>query len=210
VSPQNKSDYKMEIEVAKAVRKETGDDLPLLLDPVGVFTREEAFKVGRALQDLNFVAYEDPLPTPDSDGLAQLCRALDIPVHVGEYIFSPYYYAEYLRREALDVLRLIVDYARGITGGMKVSHLAECFDLEIHPHNWGDTLEQAVYFQCEFARPNNIWYEMNTRQGMYDQPFIKDRIRIAKDGYVYAPTKPGLGYEIDRDVLDKMTARVER
>ena len=38
---------------------------------------------------------------------------------------------------------------------------------------------------------------------------MKDRIRIAPDGYVYAPTKPGLGYEIDRDVLDRMTIRID-
>ncbi len=39
---------------------------------------------------------------------------------------------------------------------------------------------------------------------------MKDHIRIAKDGYVYAPTKPGLGYEIDRGALDNLTKRVER
>jgi L-alanine-DL-glutamate epimerase-like enolase superfamily enzyme len=209
VSPPGKSDYKLEIEVAKAVRKAAGDDFPLLSDPICVFTREEAFKVGRVLQDLNFVGYEDPLPTADIDGLAQLCRALDIPIHVGEFIYSPYHYAEYIRRGALDVVRFIVDHVGGITGAMKVSHLAEGFQLEVHPHNWGDTFQQAVHFHCELAMPNNIWYEVNFPQGLYDLPFVKDRIRIAKDGYVYAPTKPGLGYEIDRDVLDKMIVKVD-
>ena len=42
-----------------------------------------------------------------------------------------------------------------------------------------------------------------------DHPYIKDRIRIDKDGYVYAPTKPGLGYELDRDCLDKMTSKLD-
>jgi L-alanine-DL-glutamate epimerase-like enolase superfamily enzyme len=39
---------------------------------------------------------------------------------------------------------------------------------------------------------------------------MKDNFRINQDGYVYAPTKPGLGYEIDRDALDKMTNRIDR
>ena len=47
-------------------------------------------------------------------------------------------------------------------------------------------------------------------QGVGDRPYIKDRIRIAKDGYVDAPVKPGLGYEIDRAVLDRMTKSIER
>ncbi len=38
----------------------------------------------------------------------------------------------------------------------------------------------------------------------------RDRIRIASDGYVYAPAKPGLGYELDRGVLENLTKRVER
>jgi L-alanine-DL-glutamate epimerase-like enolase superfamily enzyme len=47
-------------------------------------------------------------------------------------------------------------------------------------------------------------------QGVGDRPYIKDRIRIAKDGYVYAPAKPGLGYEIDRAVLDGTTKSIQR
>ena len=108
------------MEVAKAVRKAAGDDFILLMDPVGVYTREEAIKVGRLLDELNYVAYEDPIPTTDIDGLVELCRALDVPIHVGEFIFSPYSYAEYIRRQALDVVRLIVDIG-GITGAMKVA-----------------------------------------------------------------------------------------
>jgi L-alanine-DL-glutamate epimerase-like enolase superfamily enzyme len=51
---------------------------------------------------------------------------------------------------------------------------------------------------------------MTVPQGIGDRPYFNDRIRIAKDGYVDAPTKPGIGYEIDRDVLDRMTKEVQR
>ena len=209
-SPKGGHDYKLDIEVAKAVRKAAGDDFMLLDDPVGVYTREEAIKVGRALQDLNFIAYEDPLPTDDIDGLTELCRALDIPIHIGEFIFSPYNYAEYIRRGALDVVRFIVDNVGGITGGMKIAHLAELSGMECAPHNWGEAFDHAVHFHCELAMPNNVWFEMTVPQGSGDRPYIKDKIRISPDGYVHAPAKPGLGYEIDRAVLDRMTAKIER
>jgi L-alanine-DL-glutamate epimerase-like enolase superfamily enzyme len=58
--------------------------------------------------------------------------------------------------------------------------------------------------------PNNAFFEMTVPQGVLERSYMKDRIRIAQDGYVYAPTKPGLGYEIDRNVLDNLTRRVER
>ena len=203
-------DYKLDIEVLKAVRQAAGDDFALLHDPVGVYTREEAFKVGRVVQELGYVAFEDPIPTSDIDGLAELCQALDVPIHAGEFIFSIYDYAKYIRRGALDVLRFIVDNIGGITGGMKVARLAECFGMECAPHNWGEALDHAVHFHCELAMPNNVWFEMTVPQGTGDRPYVKDLIRIDKDGNVPAPTKPGLGYEIDHAALDKLTTRIER
>ncbi len=208
--PDGGADYKLDIEVARAVRRAAGDEYTLLMDPVGVYTREEAIKVGRLLQDLNFVAYEDPIPTTDIDGLAELCRALDIPIHIGEFLTSPYSYAEYIRRGALDVVRFIVDNVGGITGGMKIARLAECFSMECAPHNWGDVFDHAVHFHCELAMPNNVWFEMTVPQGTSDREYTKDRIRIAPDGYVYAPAKPGLGYEIDRAALENMIDAIER
>ncbi len=209
-TPRGGADYKLDMEVCKAVRKAAGDDFILLMDPVGVYTREHAMKVGHLLEDLDFAGYEDPIPTSDMDGLVELCQALDIPVHIGEFIFSPYNYPEYIRRGAMDVVRFITDNVGGITGGMKIARLAECFGMECAPHNWGEVFDHAVHFHCELAMPNNVWFEMTVPQGISDRPYVKDRVRIAKDGYVDAPTKPGLGYEIDRDVLDRMTKSVLR
>jgi L-alanine-DL-glutamate epimerase-like enolase superfamily enzyme len=166
--------------------------------------------MGRLLDELEYVAYEDPIPTTDIEGCVELCKALDVPIHMGEFIFSPYAFAEYIRRGALDVVRFIVDNIGGISGGMKVARLAECFGLECAPHNWGDAFDHAVHFHCELAMPNNVWFEVTQPQTLSDRPYIKDKIRVEKDGYVYAPTKPGLGYEVDYGALEKLTKRIER
>lgn len=202
-------DYRLDMEVCKAVRKTAGDDYALLFDRVGVYTREEAIKVGRLLDELNFVSFEDPLPTKDIDGLAELAKDLDVPVVIGEFLGSPYYFAEYIRRGATDEVRFIVDNIGGISSGMKVAQLAECFNLQCQPHNWGNVFDHAVHFHCELAMPNNVWFELTQPQGYSDLPYVKDKIRIAQDGYVYAPTKPGLGYEIDRNLLDNLLQKVE-
>ncbi len=209
-SPHDTHDYKVDIEVIKAVRKAAGDNFTLLHDPVGVYTREEAFKVGRVLQDQGYVCYEDPIPTDDIDGLVQLNQALDIPIHIGEFIFSPYNYAEYIRRGAMDVVRFIVDNVGGISGGMKIARLAELSGMECAPHNWGEGFDHAVHFHCELAMPNNVWFEMTAPQGSSDRPYVKDRFRVAPDGYVHAPAKPGLGLELDRAMLERVTVGIDR
>ena len=65
----NTVSYKLDIEVAKAVRQHAGDDYASLFDRVGGYTRDEAFKVGRALDQLNYISYEDPIPTKDMERL---------------------------------------------------------------------------------------------------------------------------------------------
>jgi L-alanine-DL-glutamate epimerase-like enolase superfamily enzyme len=54
-----------------------------------------------------------------------------------------------------------------------------------------------------------VWFEMTVPQGSADRPYMKDHFRIDAEGYVNAPTKPGLGYEVDRDALDKFTVRID-
>jgi L-alanine-DL-glutamate epimerase-like enolase superfamily enzyme len=205
----NEVDYKLDIEVAKAVRRTGGDDMALLFDRVGAYTRLEAMKVGHALDELNCVSYEDCLPTDDMEGLAELVKALDVPITMGEFILSPYDYAKYIRFGALDEVRFIVDNLGGITGGMKVAQLAECFGMLCQPHNWGNLLDHAVHFHCELAMPNNVWFEMTQPMGTTDRPYFKDQLRIDPDGYVPAPRKPGLGYEFDYNALHNMVDHIE-
>src|ERR1039457_3427951 len=211
VTANGDSHYRLDIEICKALRKALGDDFTLIHHAVGNYTRFEAMEVGRVLDELHFRGYEDPLPSTDIQGQVELCQALKVPVIVGEFLCSVYNYGEYIQRGAADMLRFVVDNIGGITGGMKIGTLAECFGMECTPRGVGNVLHQAAHLHCELAMPNSAFVEVPAPQGARDvQPYMKDHIRIANDGYVEAPTKPGLGYEIDRDALDKLTRQVER
>jgi L-alanine-DL-glutamate epimerase-like enolase superfamily enzyme len=212
----NEDNYKLDIEICRAVRQAVGDDFILMLDPVGVYDRRQAIEVGRELDKLGYVAFEDPLPTTDIDGLVELAAKVDVPLHIGEFLFSPYDYPEYIRRGAVDAVRFVVDNVGGITSGMKIGHLAELFGMPCVPHNWGNAFNQSVHFQCELAMPNAPWYEKTLPQagvadlqGASDLPYLKDTFRVQPDGYVHASTKPGLGCELDRAVLDRLTLRID-
>ena len=95
--------------------------------------------------------------------------------------------------------------------GVKIGILAEGHGMECMPHGVGNVLHQAAHLHCELATPNSAFVEVPYPQGARDtQPYMKDVIRIAPDGYVHAPSKPGLGYEIDHAALDKAIVRIER
>jgi len=198
--------WKKDISLCKAVRDAVGDEMILMLDPFNAYSREEALKVGRVIEKLDFYWYEDPIPTTDIDGLVDLCRSLDIEVLIGEHLSSLYEYSEYIRRHATDALRCIDVKVGGITSMMKIAHLAEAFGMKCEPHSWGSTITQAAHLHVMLAIENCDFFELPVPEGVFDRGF-KNKIRIDKDGYVHAPNKPGLGIEIDWDEIEKNTIK---
>jgi len=201
--------YVGHIEEIRTIRKAVGDDFVLAHDPVQRYNLYEALKVGRVLDELDYAWFEDPIPSSDIEGLVELNRVLDLPLHVGEFLYSISDFAEYIRRGALDVVRLIADNVGGISGSMRVGMLADAFNLECTPHNWGNPTDLAVHFHLELAMPNADWFEMPHPITAADRPY-QEKFRIDKDGYVLAPTQPGLGYPIDSGALDKILKRIDR
>jgi len=198
------------MEEIREVRKAVGDEFVLMHDPVQRYGRFEAMTVGRLLDELNYAWYEDPIRTTDQEGLIELCAALNLPIHVGEFIYSIADFADYIKRDALDVVRLIADNVGGISGAMRVGLLADAHGLECTPHNWGNVPDMALHFHVELALPNAYWFEMPFPAEYADRPYYKDRFRIDEEGYVLAPTAPGLGYPIDHDALANLTKRIDR
>jgi L-alanine-DL-glutamate epimerase-like enolase superfamily enzyme len=202
--------YVGHIEEIKEVRKAVGDEFTLLYDPVQRYNLFEALTVGRALEEYGYVSFEDPIPTTDIEGLIELRQKLSVPIEIGEFLYAIQGFAEYIRRGALDIVRLISDNVGGITGSFRVGQLADAFGLPCTPHNWGNGFDLAVHFQLELALPNCYWFEMPYPQTLTDRAYLKDQTRIDKDGYVAASAEPGLGCRLDRDALDKMLIRIDR
>jgi len=197
--------WKKDIVLARTIREAVGDKMILACDPLNGADRNGALKLGRELEKLDFLWYEDPIPSSDMDGLEELCRRLDIDIVVGEDFSSIYQHAQYIRRHATDILRTMTEQG-GITGAMKVAHLAECFGMKCEPCNFGSMLVQAAHLHIELANDNCRFYEMPVSEGMLDL-CMKDVARIDQDGFIHAPAKPGLGYDIDWDAVEKNTVR---
>jgi D-galactarolactone cycloisomerase len=179
-------------------------------DPVQMYDRYEALQVGRLLDELNYLWFEDPIRTSDQEGLIELARKLDLSLHVGEFLYSIADFAEYIKKDALGAVRLIADNVGGISGSMRVGLLADAHGLECAPHNWGNVLDLALHFHLELALPNVYWFEMPFPAEFTDRPYFKYKFRIDSDGYVPAPTEAGLGYPIDHNELDKITKQINR
>jgi L-alanine-DL-glutamate epimerase-like enolase superfamily enzyme len=203
-----KISWKLDIQVLRAIKKLAEDDITLIHDPVNTYDREVALIVGRELERLDFYVYEDPMPTSDIEGNAKLCEDLEIPVMLGEQLDDLYRYSELVRNRATDILRCILERIGGITPAMKLAHLAELNAMKMEPHSFGNQTTQFAHLQVMLAMENSDFYETPVPQGTFDTDVIKDTIRIDEEGFVHAPTKPGLGFEVDEANLKKRTIQI--
>ncbi|GGM62036.1 mandelate racemase/muconate lactonizing enzyme family protein [Dactylosporangium sucinum] len=196
-----------DIEVCRAVREGVGDTMDLMLDPVNAYDRQGAFKVGKVLEELDFYWYEAPIEDADIQGLTDLTRHFSIPITAVESVGGGLKFVPpYLVNHAVDSVRSVGDWTGGITAMKKTAALCEAFGVKFEPHSYGSTLIQAAHFHVMLAIHNCDLVELPVPTGVLDQG-MKDTLRVNAEGYVDAPTKPGLGYEIDEDEIDNLTVR---
>ena len=112
-----------------AVREAVGDGFELMVDANQCFNVSEAIRRARAFEPFGLAWLEEPLPAEDLAGHVELAAHTAIPIAVGESLYHPAHFREYLERDACSIVQ--VDCARigGITPWLKVAHLAETFNV---------------------------------------------------------------------------------
>ncbi|RIK45895.1 MAG: enolase [Chloroflexi bacterium] len=203
--PGRPSHIVQDIEVCHAVREAVGDDMVLSFDPWGTYrTYEEAYRVGRELEKLNFYWYEHPMPEYRVAPYEKLCQELTIPILSPEIAAgSVYTRADWIRRGASDMTRMDV-LRGGVTGLKKMAAVAEAFGVkcEVHMSGFanlqilGSTSEDVCeYYERGLLAPG-IDYET-------PPPYLLalgDPMDEA--GFVHLPQTPGMGYQINWDYID--------
>lgn len=194
-----------DLEVCRAVREAVGPGVDLMHDPVNAYNFIDALRVGRGLQELDFTWYEAPIRDEDIHGYVQLCQALDIPIAGAESLIRGIWdFARYLEHQAVDIVRCIGDAMGGITAMRKVGALCEAYNRRMEPHSYGSTSVQAAHLHYMLSARNCEYFEMPYPVGVLDFG-MKSGIVLNPDGTVSAPTAPGLGFDVDWDVIDDGT-----
>jgi L-alanine-DL-glutamate epimerase-like enolase superfamily enzyme len=204
-----------DIEICAAVRDAVGDDMTLMLDSSWSYSYTEGLRVGQAIQDLRYHWFEDPFPTHDMHNYVRLGRHLSIPLLATE--ISPGGLAAlppWITSGATDFLRGDVVIKGGITGLMKICHLAEAFGMNCEVHDSYNALNNVAGLHVMMAVDNCDWLEVLAfnRAGDHSlghldygltEPFVVD-----PHGDVHAPAGPGLGVGIDWDLINSAVQAV--
>jgi L-alanine-DL-glutamate epimerase-like enolase superfamily enzyme len=177
-----------------AVRRAVGDAFELMVDANQAWTVGEARRRARAYADLRLGWLEEPLPAEDLGGHVELAADAPMPIAVGESIYHPSHFREYLERDACSIVQ--VDCARigGVTPWLKVAHLAEAFNVAVCPH-----FLMELHVSLTAAVPNGAWVEYIPQL----DAITTSRMRI-DDGYALAPDGPGLGIDWDVAAIERL------
>jgi len=191
------------LHVAAAV----GDRMTLMLDPAcQLRTFADALYVGRACDEANYAWIEDPLRDCGASAFAyrRLREKLKTPVLQTEYVNGFESKADFLMAGGTDMLRMDPEYDYGITGGMKIAHLAEALGIDVEVHACG-----PAHRACMSAIRNSNWYELalvgpstpNALPPIYVCGYSDQLDAVDQDGTVPVPDGAGLGVSYDWDFI---------
>ena len=177
-----------------AVRKALGDDYDIMTDANQGFTVSEAIRRARHYEDADIYWYEEPLPAEDLNGHVLLSQSTSIPIAIGESLYHPAHFREYLQRGACSIVQVDVGRVGGITPWLKVAHLAETFNVQVCPH-----FLMEIHLPLVLAVPNATWLEHIPQLDRITHSRV-----VMQDGYALPPQTPGLGIEWDWDAIARM------
>ncbi len=210
-------DAKETVSVIQALRRTLGGKLDLMVDPGGdLRTFADALRVGRACDDAAFFWYEDPLRDCGTSQFVhrKLRQMIRTPLLITEHVRGVEPKADWIVAEATDFLRADPEIDLGITGAMKIAHLAEAFGLDVELHGCGPA-QRA----CMSAIRNTNYYELGL-VGPKVSNFISPPVyacgysdaltAVAPGGYVPVPSGPGLGVVHDWEFIKRNTTAVHR
>jgi L-alanine-DL-glutamate epimerase-like enolase superfamily enzyme len=179
----------------EAVRQAVGPAFEIMTDCNQRFTIDEAIRRARCLTPIDVAWIEEPLTAGDLMGHVRLSQSTTIPVAVGESLYSPLHFREYLQQGACSIVQVDVARIGGITPWLKVAHLAECFNVPVCPH-----FLMELHVSLCAAVPNARWVEYIPQlDSLTTAP-----MRI-EAGHAIPSDEPGLGIAWDVTAIEKQT-----
>lgn len=203
-----------DIAYIRAVREAIGPDKLLMADFNCAYNQAAARRILLSLQDVHLEFFEELLAPEDIRGYAAIRNLTDSYLAAGENLFGKATYTSWLEAGALDIYQPDLCSNGGFTELKKLAALTQAYNTMMIPHVWGSGVGLAASLQfIASLPPTPLSYTPIEPMLEYDQsshPFRLDLIYdgiVFKDGFVHVPTAPGIGVEINREILKRYAIR---
>jgi galactonate dehydratase len=193
----------------KAVKDATNSKVDLLIEHHGRFNPNSAIMIAKRLGEFDPLFMEEPIHPENLEGLRKYRAATSVRIALGERILTKEHVVTVLSGNLIDFLQPDITNIGGITQSRKIAAIAEAYGVEIAFHNAFGPIQNAATIQVDASIPNFL-----IQESFYDvfppwkRELVKDQWKV-ENGYTAVPTRPGLGVELDEQVLEKHSAEGE-
>ncbi|MDP7633269.1 MAG: enolase C-terminal domain-like protein, partial [Candidatus Latescibacteria bacterium] len=146
--------------------------------------------------------YEEPFAPEDLDSYVGLRGKVGVPIAAGENEFGLQGFRELARTGAVDILQPDVSRCGGLTETWRVLQMAEEHGLRAATHTWSDAIAVIANAHAISASPVGITVEIDQTRTPFIDELIGRPLTIT-DGTIWLGKAPGLGIELDDDVLER-------
>jgi D-galactarolactone cycloisomerase len=200
---------------ARIAREIIGPHALLTVDSNGNYTVDQVLRSMQAIAPYDIGWYEEPLAPQDWKGYAELRSRAPMPVATGEALYEAFDFKRLIDARMVDVVQPDLALCGGLSVARFIGELCATEHLRVSPHVWGTAigLAAAVHWVASLPDyphtdnvpdPTLVEYDVGEnllRDGLLASPLA------ARDGFITVPTAPGLGVELDPDVVERCTVR---
>jgi galactonate dehydratase len=188
--------------VVKNVREAVGDKCEIILGTHAQMTTSSAIRLARRLEKYDPLWFEEPTRPENKDEMARVARHTSIPVATGESLSTKDEFRDLLQTQSASILQFTVGHVGGLLEGKKIAGMAEAYYAQIAPHHYASPVALMANVHLDVCSPNFLITEGVGKLDGFQAEILKEPIRW-EEGYIIPPTKPGLGIELNMEVVNQ-------
>ena len=191
----------LSLAIVAAVRDAVGPDVDLMIEGHSRFSVATALRVAERLAEHRPAWFEEPVPHQNVAALVGVASRSAVPVATGESFSSLQQFADLLRHDVVHILQPEPLFLGGLWRTRLLAGMADAHYAVVAPHNAQGPVCSAISLQLGACIPN---FYVQESFDEFNEPWsreIVDRAVIQEGGYVAVPSAPGLGIDLDWDLL---------
>jgi L-alanine-DL-glutamate epimerase-like enolase superfamily enzyme len=193
------------VSLVEAARKEVGNEMDIMVDGMWTPDVKMAIRLVKELEKLNVFFVEEPLNSDNLEGYKKLANAVDMRIACGEQLGGLYEYKQLLTEGDVDVIQPDVSRAGGLTEVRKLVTMVEQAGKLLIPHAWTSDVLTAASLHLNSYQKYPVFQEFCTNDTPLSRDLVINPLQLDADGYVHVPSTPGLGVELNEEVIRKYT-----
>ena len=144
----------------KAVRDAVGPGIDVLLDMSAELTTDAIIRLGRRMEQFDIFFLEEPVDPFDVKALKKVSEKVNIPIAVGERLYTRYGFRPVMEEHAADILQPDIGNTGGILETKFIAAMAEIYNMRIQPHTCASPVSTAAALQLDACIPNFLIQEL--------------------------------------------------